>query len=344
MSASFAGLDHEQQIAALQQLAWAALRQWEGDFVGLELIKYRENAVYCATRADGTRSALRLHRKGYHSEAALRSELMWMEELAAGGIGVPQIIRTRDGRHLAEVDCAQCPESRHVDMLGWMAGATLGSAEGGLQTDADVAPLFFEAGAMAARIHLRSAQWRQPNEFTRHAWDEEGLVGAAPFWGRYWELDLLTADERELLQRAREQARMDLRRHGRTLANFGMIHADFVPENLLLDGRRLQLIDFDDAGFGWHMFELATALYFSIDDPRYAEIEAALFAGYDSVKPLTAADRATLPLFLALRGTTYLGWVHTRRNSRAAEELAPMLIERACLTARRYLEAVGDAR
>mgnify|MGYP001145899713 FL=1 len=130
---------------------------------------------------------------------------------------------------------------------------------------------------------------------------------------------------------------MDLRRYGRSLGNFGMIHADLVPENLLLEGGELQLIDFDDAGFGWHMFELATALYFCLDDPRLAQIQAALLAGYDSVKPLSAADRAALPLFLALRGTTYLGWVHTRRNSETARELAPMLIERACTLAAAYL-------
>ena len=30
----------------------------------------------------------------------------------------------------------------------------------------------------------------------------------------------------------------------------------------MVQGDRIKLIDFDDAGFGWHLFELATALYF----------------------------------------------------------------------------------
>ncbi|MBH3426685.1 phosphotransferase enzyme family protein [Pseudomonas alkylphenolica] len=335
----FSTLDHDQQVASLQRLAQRALAHWEGDFVSLELIKYRENAVFCATRADGVRSALRVHRAGYHCEASLRSELTWMEQLAAGGIGVPQIIRTREGDHLAHVHSEELAESRHVDMLGWLAGSTMGSAEQGIRADADVGALFFEAGAVAARIHLQSAKWRQPNEFTRHAWDEEGLVGADPLWGRFWDFEMLDPHQRQLIQEVRLEARLALRRYGRTLDNFGMIHADFIPENLMLDGTRLQLIDFDDSGFGWHMFELATALFFCLDDPRFAQIEAALLDGYHSVKPLTTADRAALPLFLALRGMTYLGWLHTRQNAEINAELGPLVVERTCQLAREFLDS-----
>lgn len=338
----FCTLDHDQQVASLQRLAQRALDQWDGEFVSLELIKYRENAVFCATRADGVRSALRVHRLGYHCEASLRSELTWMEQLAAGGIDVPQIIRTREGDHLAHVHSEELAESRHVDMLGWLVGSPMGSAEEGIRTDTDAGALFFEAGAVAARIHLQSAQWRQPNAFKRHAWDEEGLLGADPLWGRFWEFELLDSPQRELIQEARLEARLALRRYGRTLDNFGMIHADFIPDNLMLDGARLQLIDFDDAGFGWHMFELATALFFCLDDPRFAQIEVALLEGYHSVKPLTPADRAALPLFLALRGMTYLGWLHTRQNAEINADLGPLVVERACQLARAFLSRASD--
>ncbi|MNZ32663.1 homoserine kinase [compost metagenome] len=336
---SFNDLSHDQQVRCLHDLARAALEHWDGAFGELELVKYRENAVFSARRNDGQRVALRIHRNGYHSPAALRSELEWMDALACAGIKVPQLIRTRWDTHLIEVSTPEIGESRQIDMLAWLPGNAPGSAEHGLDPQTPVDFLFFEAGAMAARIHRHSAEWQQSDDFHRHAWDEEGLIGHQPFWGRFWEFEGLTGEQRELLLELRRAARIDLRRYGRTLDNYGMIHADLVPENLLLDDTRLRLIDFDDAGFGWHMFELATALYFCLDDPRLEDIREALFVGYQSVKPLTAADRDALPLFLALRGTTYLGWLHTRQNSEINASLGPLLVERACRLVRDYLDS-----
>ena len=84
-----------------------------------------------------------------------------------------------------------------------------------------------------------------------------------------------------------------------------------MPENLRNQDGRLKLIDFDDAGYGWHMFELATALYFTLDEPHHSEIANALLSGYRTVRTLTERDEALLPLFLFLRGTTYVGWVQS---------------------------------
>jgi len=322
----------------LEALAWQALRHWDGEFAQLELIKFRENAVFCATDQHGVKRALRVHRAGYHSQAALRSELVWMQHLSGAGIAVPQIIPARNGQMQIQVMGEGVPAPRHVDMLAWIDGQAPGSTEHGLPPQADAWAIFYQAGQLAARIHLHSSRWQPPAEFVRHAWDEDGLIGQAPCWGRFWELAALTPAQRELLLLTRDKARAELRRYGRHADNFGMLHADFVPENLLLHQGELHLIDFDDCGFGWYLFELATALYFCLDDPRFDVIQAALLAGYRALKPLGEDELALLPLFLALRGTTYLGWLHTRPGH-AADELAPLLIARGCELAQAYLGA-----
>ena len=98
----------------------------------------------------------------------------------------------------------------------------------------------------------------------------------------------------------------------------------------------MRVIDFDDAGFGWHLFDLATSLYFVSDKAIYATARDALFCGYQSERA-TAGDMIEwLPLFMAARATTYLGWVHTRQGTQTALELTPFLVERACTVAQDY--------
>ncbi|MBL8268442.1 phosphotransferase enzyme family protein [Steroidobacter sp.] len=340
MATDFYSLTDAEQIQRLTALATAALAHWPGDFGAPVLIKYRENAVFSVTRSDGTCAALRVHRHAYHSDAALHSELFWMSELARVGMQVPPIVPTAAGGLFVHVGAPGVPEKRQVDMLGWLSGKPIGSAESGLSLEEGVSErLYHSAGRLAAQLHNHSTAMTLPSAFTRHSWCEQGLLSDAPLWGRFWELAALSPEERAVLTEARFKAAEDLAALGKSSAAFGMIHADFVPENLLNDGGRLQLIDFDDAGFGWHMFELATALYWTLDEPNYPSICRALFDGYRSERPLSPAHEAMLPLFLFLRGSTYLGWLQTRAETQTARELGPLLIERTCRLARRYLAA-----
>ena len=345
----FYGLSDEDQAARLTLLAAAASHHWDGGFTNLVLVKYRENAVFSAQRPDGQRIAVRIHRHGYHSDSALASELHWMRELGlSGAIEVPPILPAANGELTVRVTHAAVPEPRQVSILGWLSGSPVGTSESGLDVGDDLSvKLYFDAGALAATLHDQSCAMIIPQGFTRHAWDEDGLVGDDPLWGRFWQTQGLSDAQRNLLQQARSSAFADLRTLGKHEGNYGLIHADFVPENLLNEDGRLKLIDFDDAGYGWHMFELATALYFTLDEPHHLEIANALLSGYRTVRTLTERDEALLPLFLFLRGTTYVGWVQSRPETETAKTLGPMLVERACMLAERYLSiraAVGVAQ
>ena len=106
----------------------------------------------------------------------------------------------------------------------------------------------------------------------------------------------------------------------------------------MVDGGDVRLIDFDDAGFGWHLFELVTSLYFIQDEPYFDQAKDALIAGYKTHRQLTDETLEMLPLFFLARGLTYVGWVHSRRETETARELTPMLLGAACELAEDYLE------
>ena len=325
-------------LEQMRALALTALGAWDLPVTSIAPIKVRENAVFRLDLAGGGRAVLRVHRHGYHSDEELDSEFHWLRALEAAGIPVPRPIPSRRGRDFEVV--AASGGARQIDVFEWIDGNQMGSVETGpTGTDEAIAGQYHRIGTIAARMHNQSSDWQRPPGFQRHAWDLRGLVGEQPLWGRFWELAALTHTQKSLLDRARALIASGLAAYGMRPDRYGLIHADLVPENLLMDGDRVRVIDFDDAGFGWHLFEIATSLYFISGDRIYPAARDALIRGYRSERALSDEALEWLPLFLAARGTTYLGWVHTRPDSDTAREFTPFLIERACAVAEEFLAA-----
>lgn len=325
-------MDTEKPLAAVLEEHWN-LRP-----VSVEPIKVRENAVFAVRTIDGSKAVARVHRPGYHSDSALASERTWMLALAQAGIEVPRHLLSRAGRSFETARVAGFVGERQIDMFHWIEGRQLGSVEQGVSGAAEeIGHIYRDVGRLAARIHTQSSAWNAPGHFRRHSWDAAGLAGENPFWGRFWELEALNPAQRRLFIRLRESLLRDLPAVGTTADRYGLIHADLVPENILVEGSNLQVIDFDDAGFGWHVFELATSLYFIRREPIYELARDSLLEGYREVRPLPEAQQKLLPMFLAARGSTYLGWVHTRKAEPAAQEMTPQLIDMAAAAAEDYL-------
>jgi Ser/Thr protein kinase RdoA (MazF antagonist) len=322
--------------ALLQRLLGLVEARWPLQCASIQPIKVRENAVYAVHLHDGRKVVLRVHRCGYHSDEALQSERTWMQALEDHGIEVPRHVLSNGGRSFERSHIEGFEGERQVDVFHWIAGQQLGSVEQGVAANG-VADVYRKVGRLAARLHNQSSVWNAPAGFRRHAWDAEGLAGERPFWGRFWELEALTESQQQLFVELRQSLWRQLNAFGTSPDRYGLIHADLVPENILVDGDSLQVIDFDDAGYGWHLFEIATSLYFIRRDSIYEQARDAVIEGYRQHRALSDEHLALLPMFLAARGTTYLGWVHTRAGEPAATEMVPALIELATAAAEDYL-------
>lgn len=260
----------------------------------------RENRVYRVRAPEGD-YALRLRRPGYRSRAELESELHWLDAMHGAGLSVPRPRPALSGALLETV------RGIDVDLVGWLDGRPLGRTGGPLDL-AGAPGVFHRLGTEIARLHDACDRWTRPEGFVRVAWDLDGLLGDQPLWGRFWDNPTLSPGQRDTLLRFRDRARDELDRAAGAL-DFGLIHADLVRENVLVHGAALRLIDFDDGGFGFRLFDIATALVKNRSEPGYVELEAALLAGYRAVRPL---DASRLGLFLALRAVTYVGWIIPR--------------------------------
>lgn len=338
----FFQLNPDAQAERLKVAGHEVLRHWDIVDAELDLIKYRENAVFSVKHSSG-RHALRMHRSGYHSDTELRSELQWMQALDEAGIAVPIVVPTKTDAVFVNCGGDGLPGLIQTDLFEWIEGEQLGSVEDGITDESDVGVMFSTIGEIAARVHNQASNWTLPEGFVRHSWDADGLGGENPFWGKFWELESASKSEVALMLRAKQTIFDELGRLPKSPQTYGLIHADFVPENLLVNGDVVRLIDFDDAGFGWHMFEIATSLYFIRDQSFYEQALQALINGYRKHRSLSEEQLEKLPLFYLARAFTYVGWVHTRQETETARELTPMLLGMACDFADEYFTQKREA-
>ena len=203
-------------------------------------------------------------------------------------------------------------ECRFAGLARWTEGTLLADALRD-ETDTEVVARYYsQLGAIAAAMHNQSSAWRPPETFRRHALDTDGLMGAAPFWGPFWEHRSLSSDRRSLLVETRERLRGVLQDYSRPAASYGLIHADLHPRNVISDGQRLTVIDFDDSAFGWHAYDIAVALLPYQHTAEFAAIEESFFAGYTTIRPVADDLRAQVPIFRMIRGMVQIGWFHQR--------------------------------
>jgi len=210
------------------------------------------------------------------------------------------------------VSLDELEQPRNVVLFDWIDGAA--------PTAEDV-PSFVRLGAVSARMHEHARRWARPSSFTRFSWDYSTTLGPLGHWGRWQDALGMTPDVLGQLTRLDETIRRRLERYGKGPDRFGLTHADLRIANLLVDGDRTIVIDFDDCGPAWFMYDWATAVSFIEDHPQVPELQAAWVEGYRSVGPLSAEDEDELPTFVMLRRLLLVAWIgsHHTFATEAAE-------------------------
>ena len=313
----FDTLAHSDQLPILLDLARAAAGRYDlPEEIAVTLVNLSENATYSVAAPDGRRWALRIHRDGYHSRAAIASELAWLVDLhRAGAVSVPCPVQGWNGGLIQDIAHPRMARPRHVVLFTWQAGHEL-------EIGADLSRPFELLGEVAARLHIHARRWRRPPWFTRLTWDFDTSLGdTAPNWGRWRDGIGVDAGKAKLFGRTAGLIGRRLAAYGKGAGRFGLIHGDLRLANLLGDGDAVKVIDFDDCGFGWYMYDAATPVSFYEHEPQVPELIERWKAGYRWVLPLPKSDAAEIPTLVMLRRLLLVAWIGSRRETELAASL-----------------------
>jgi Ser/Thr protein kinase RdoA (MazF antagonist) len=290
-------------------VAWRAISNWDLEPASIELLLVSENQTYAMVTKTGERFVIRIHRHGYSSLAEMESEHHWVAALAEVGFGIAEPVLTSRGSAYVATDFGD-GTTRQVGVMRWVDGASMGDT---LDNDPDLSEtLFAELGHTIGELHNHTNVWTPPPEFTRRRWDVEGLLGDNAHWGRFWDMDVLSAAARSTFQASRTEIRKALREFGDSPDRFGLIHADLHIENVLQSSRGQVVIDFDDSGYGWHMYDVAVALVHHESPVGHTAVRDALIGGYRTARHLDEDQISMISMFMLMRSLVLTSWVEAR--------------------------------
>ena len=320
-------LTRRQQVGRLRRVALRALERYPLDEPRMRFVAHGENTTFRVDAVDRTSGRdssflLRVHRPNRHgrdvdSLAAIRSELEWLAAIRAEtDLSVPEPVATLDGALVSRSriedsdavgdgghDGERHGASRCCSLLRWMDGIHHGRSARPVH--------FYRLGQAMARLHDHADGWAVPDGFTRITWDRETYFGDVMEYGgvpaaRVW--DLLASPLREKCTEVADRVGALMDGLGTGPDVFGLIHADLHLDNALFAGADVRMIDFDDSGFGFRIYDVAVALWERRHRDDYAVFRDALLDGYTAQRPLPDSQIALVDPFIAAREVAFGLW------------------------------------
>jgi Ser/Thr protein kinase RdoA (MazF antagonist) len=312
MSGEYAG----DVVADLELMVRRSLSHWDlPPDTAVTLLNLSENATFALEAGGGASLVLRVHRVGYSSAEEIRSELAWIMALRQDRvIDTARPVPARDGELVQRLQSPSGRPARHAVAFERLAGAEP-SPQG------NAAPWFERLGELTAKMHRHAGTWPLPHGFRRKRWDLDAMVGPRGYWGPWRAAIGLDPAGTKVLETALALIRRRIEAFGAGPERFGLVHADLRLANLLADDGQLRIIDFDDCGFSWFMYDFATAVSFIEHDPQVPALLEAWIHGYRTIAPLAQTDVEEIPTFVVLRRILLCAWLASHSEVPLASQL-----------------------
>jgi Ser/Thr protein kinase RdoA (MazF antagonist) len=317
----------DEQVRRLAALTEVALPQWGLDGAEVARVAYRENMTFRVDVGDRGVFALRVYQANYRSDAQIQSELDLMTYLNGEGIRTPKVVPTTRGALFTTVESDGIAEPRQVCVFEWIDGKPLRRLGQPIGDDmASLTEAYAEVGRIAARIYNATDRWEKPAGFDRVVWDTDGIYGVNGVIGDFRKLEGVPDGQMRLLLHVAENLTEVLGGFGQSPDRWGLSQGDLLAENIFVCDDGMRMLDFDDSGYSWCMFEIATALADLADTPAFEPCFAAIVSGYREHRDLPEEHLSMLPAFFLARALSYLGWCAKMPHMPQTTVIKPLLL------------------
>ena len=300
----------------------------------VKLLKYSENVIFKITFKEAFPVVFRIHRPGYHNIEELEGEILWMDEIHRDtDVELPVVYRGRDGRFLQKMTTFS-GEEVYVSLISFLEGSPLGELK-----DDELIKGLESLGEITAKLHMQSINRDKSVVIKRFYWDINNLFGDNNdgIWGSWRDYKALTKEQYRILEKCTSVMKDKLNHYGRSNEKFGLIHADLHFYNVINNNGVNQIIDFDDSGYGFYMYDMGCALV--TYSRNLTKLEGAWVRGYEKVRKLSDEDKKFIPMFVLLRRITRLAWLATHSDSDTAKTVDDEYLDVTIDMAKEWLKA-----
>jgi Ser/Thr protein kinase RdoA (MazF antagonist) len=293
----------------------------------IQHINTSENVTFRVLHREG-RAILRLYRIGHRTRSEIEAELDWMQTLNAEQVArTPSVILQSGGERVGEIPTSS----------GITYAVLFEELPGDAPSESMLEHWFGRLGEICAQLHRHGSSSGSAVRNRRPIFDWNNLIGTRPVWGSFSKAPGLQRSAMTTLERTSERIRLRLQAYGQSSNQYGLIHGDLRLQNLLVHESSVQVIDFDDCGSCWLLYDLATALSLLEDMPTAQTLLESWVEGYSRQRKLATADLRIIPDLIMMRRLQVLGWLGSRHDSELAREYAPIYVPATVAAADNYL-------
>lgn len=295
-----------EQIAMLEEFAHDLLVQYGIKAKSIACVNHSFNTIFKLLTTENQTYAMRISTNSRKWPEHIWAEAQWLREIAReGSVRAPDPIPNLQGEFYSNHYFFYQGGNLDVIIYPWLEGDVVQAHPTNDQ--------LFQLGAAMARLHQQSRNWEPEGYANFMDVDRPLMVRRDNLFSvaqnqispeLYTLLEDLNLRSATLFEALKERFERQL------------IHADLHFRNVLWHENEISILDFDDAGIGSPLQDLAISIFSLRKDPS---AEQHLLAGYASVTPIPEHEPWEMELLIANRQLVLLNFLF---ETTVADEIA----------------------